>query len=206
MKPLRYETMTETFFDRFGVKKTVQPNELQRHIMRQLEQVTGLEITQDRRVVAHVFGEKKSAGGAYVRAGFNSPFTKDGIVLNFDADTTTWWSVLFHELAHATMESSRLDRNNREPFRRGSGAYMVEEVLAETVSLRVMDFFGLHTEESRQSSLDYILRYQAEATYSFDDVSFDNAEARKNVEDATAMVMYWIGATDLMRDSVKAAA
>jgi hypothetical protein len=213
MRALRFANTSEELLDQMGVKKTIMPSESQLKIMAQLAQASGVPITQDRRILAQVLGPKGThkCAGAYVwpdRA-WVTPFERDGITMNCDADSAYWWKVLFHELAHATGAPDRLNRI-RDPRTVPVAEYCYEEVIAEMTSRRVMDHLGLGTDDTRKKSNLYIERFLLKADvesmlspYS-SQMSYNDIVSHVNA--ATSMVLYWIAATDLALTKAKVAA
>jgi superfamily II RNA helicase len=199
MRALKFAGTSDLTMDQYGVKKTVQPNAYQVSIMQQLQSATGIEITQDRRVVAQILAHSPKARGAFTQAHPMSAFDNEGITMNCDADLEYWWSVLFHELAHATGTKDRLNRSTiaKSHVRTSRAEYMAEEVVAEKTAAKLMEFFGLATTSTRQSNHHYIESHLLEAQMFGTYVTETKIDSE--VQDALSMVMYWLESTDLVK-------
>jgi hypothetical protein len=133
----------------------------QDEILAKVAESTGLEISEDVGLFFHImnipFGKPRAIKGAFCQLK-EMGFSKNAIFMNLDRNDPYWYNVLFHELAHSTgikfnrpgvviLENRLLtDRN-------------WEEVLAETVAMRLMEYFGMATEETRAESMKYIESY-----------------------------------------------
>ena len=72
-------------------------------------------------------------------------------------DTDSYYKVLFHELAHSTGHSSRLNRKSlTEVNKFGSEVYAKEELVAEISSMYMVGLLGLEPKENDTNSQAYI--------------------------------------------------
>lgn len=77
-------------------------------------------------------------------------------------------SVLFHELAHATGTVQRLNRfsivcvqfQNRKDYYSKPESHIIEEIVAETVALKLMNHFGLYNQSLQIQSNNYITHHK----------------------------------------------
>jgi len=77
-------------------------------------------------------------------------------------DSVKFWRVLFHELAHATGQHSRLSRasvNLAMRETRSERQCCIEELIAERTSQKAMTHFGLFHDDTTASSKEYISTY-----------------------------------------------
>lgn len=90
-------------------------------------------------------------------------------------------AILFHELAHATGISHLLNRysivcvekQDRQAYFSRPESHIIEEIVAESVALNLMDFFKINTLQNKLASLQYI-ENQKNKLLSIDEKSISN--------------------------------
>lgn len=122
---------------------------------------------------AWLYGSK----GMHVSPSYNERVDREAIFLYTDIlnDVPLSFSVLFHELAHASGESSRLNRRGigyDRPFYNSRKGNCLEEQIAETTALKLMNHFKLSTSETIQKTENYLKIF----SYSGVDNMFIDAE------------------------------
>lgn len=137
----------------------VPPTTHQESIMNKVKENSGIAIVQDKGTAFIAMGPRmQSAEGVFIGKDKNPRFKQDVIVLNSNANAAYWYSVLFHELAHATGTTDRLNRSgiagNVDAI-----AYCYEEIIAESVARRLMERLELATPQTREASQRYINGY-----------------------------------------------
>lgn len=162
-------------------------------MMTKIGENSGVAIFQNKRLMLEAMGPKMQVtDGVFMSKVKNPRFTQDVIVMNADAHGPYWYSVLFHEMAHATGTMDRLYRPGICSKHVDAITYAYEEVIAESVARRIMERVGLATPETRECSMKYINRY-ASAIENFIDQKLLNLE----VSAAEALVMEWLQGTDI---------
>ena len=73
-----------------------------------------------------------------------------------ESSASSMYSVIFHELAHSTGHSSRLDRPGLKKVSFGSEIYSAEELVAEIASCYILESLGISTDLTIQMSASYI--------------------------------------------------
>lgn len=129
-------------------------------MMKRVEKLTGINILEDSSVVSFIFGmHAKHISGAYLCKGFSKLFPNESIILapkKYDNK----YSVLFHELTHATGIEGRLDRvgltNGGTDYRNNVNVRRAEEQIAERTAMALMDFFKLSTPDTIKQSINYL--------------------------------------------------
>lgn len=156
--------------------------------MAKLSAACGVAITDDKTTAAVILGPKMvTAGGCFATINHET----EVIVMNQDANDAYWYSTIFHELGHATGSAKRLNRvgvvacDSRLHFN-------LEEIIAESVAMRIMETMGLATDQTRLKSFNYIRTY--EFPLIMQGVIVDVIQLDKDIEQAEALVMGWINA------------
>jgi len=156
-----------------------------------LSEVSGVTITQDKPTAALILGPKMlTAGGCYATI---NPET-EVIILNENANNDYWYSTIFHELAHATGSSKRFNRVGVVACQTKTD-YHLEEIIAESVAMRVMESMGLATDETRAKSNSYIQSY--ERPLIMFGAMVDVMKLDYEISKAEALVMDWLNKAGL---------
>lgn len=165
-------------------------------IMLKVRSNSGIAIVQDKGAAVLLMGAKmNSADGCFIQRDANPKFNSDVIVMNSDANNAYWYSVLFHELAHATGTRSRLCRMGVAGMFSNPVIYAIEEVIAETVATRIMERMGLATDETRERSKKYIKSY--EDVINRHGAIIDVMQVDQDFDKAETMVMQWLDGIEL---------
>lgn len=100
------------------------------------------------------------------RACYNPPMDTVSLPTRESFKTSEhFYSTAFHELAHATGHTSRLNRKAvNDPIQFGSHAYSDEELVAELAASFLMDRAGLATEDTLQNSVEYLRGWASKLT------------------------------------------
>lgn len=164
------------------------PNVEQENIMLKIRDNSGISIVQDKDMAKIALGHKHlSANGVFVSKEINPLFQRDVIIINTNANTALWYSVLFHELAHASGTSTRLNRVGIVSQKDDSFEYSYEEILAESVARRLMNRLGLATSDSIERSYKYINHYSMKM-----ETPVSSQKLALEIEAAENMVMEWL--------------
>lgn len=165
----------------------VAPSLTQEAILNKIKENSGIAIVQDKGSAYIALGPRmQSVDGVFIGKDKNPRFKQDVIVLNSHANSVGWYSVLFHELAHATGTASRLNREGINGVQ-DVMLYNYEEIIAESVARRLMERFNLATPETREKSHRYINHYamKMETPVSLKRLALESAAAEN-------MVMEWL--------------
>lgn len=194
----------------------------QRKMMDVAAAVTGLKVVSDKFMAFRFVGSKLSSfKGAFCQSRHNPHLKQDLIVMNCETNDPYWYSVLFHELAHATGSRRFLNRHglNSPDEGKTSMDYDFEELIAEGVARQIMEHFGMATNETRSRSACYIDAY--ERSYGLDGLfkngfailgvgqlfktnEIDRVKLDAEIYEAKALVMYWLRDFDTVTESVLA--
>lgn len=165
-------------------------------IMAKVRINSGIAIVQDKGTSALLMGAKMlTAEGCFIQRDANPKFNTDVIVMNADANTAYWYSVLFHEMAHATGTRARLCRMGVAGLFSNAVIYAIEEVIAETVATRIMELMGLATDETREKSRKYIASY--DSVISKFGAHVDVIALDSDISKAETMVLNWLQGVDI---------
>jgi hypothetical protein len=164
------------------------PSVEQENIMLKIRENSGIAIVQDKGTALFVLGPKyMSAEGVFVSKDRNPQFKADVIVMNTNANAAMWYSVLFHELAHATGTSDRLNRIGIMGTNIDAITYSYEEIIAESVALRIMRRLELDTPQTVEHSFKYINNYAMRI-----ETLIRSNKLSQEIEAAENMVMIWL--------------
>jgi len=168
------------------------PNPTQDAILLKIRDKSGIAIVQDKGTAFIVLGPKMSiTEGVFVSQERNPRFKCDVIVLNTGANSVHWYSVLFHELAHATGTTNRLSRIGISGNILDAVIYSYEEIVAESVARRVMERLGLATPETREASAKYINHYSMRI-----ETLINQDRLTKDIDAAETLLMTWLEGID----------
>jgi len=201
---------------------TFKVDDKQRKMMDVASAVTGLRIVSDKFLAFHLVGSNLSAyKGAFCQARHNPHLKQDTVVMNCETDSPYWYSVLFHELAHATGSRRFLNRKGLLSGEEGKTGmdYDFEELIAEGAAREIMEHFGFATDGTRQRSYMYLESY--EQSYKLANVfkngfavveigkpfslnTIDRNLLAKQIAEAKQLVMYWLQDFDTVTESVLA--
>jgi Zincin-like metallopeptidase len=165
-------------------------------IMAKVRANSGIAVVQDKGTSVLLMGAKmNSAEGCFIQRDANPKFTTDVIVMNSDANNSYWYSVLFHELAHATGTRARLCRMGVAGMFSNPVTYAIEEIIAETVATRIMERMDLATDETRERSKKYIQGY--EGSINRHGAIVDVVQLDQDFDKAEAMVLTWLQGVEI---------
>lgn len=192
-----------TFLNMFHRVKA--PNASQRRLMYMLRKVSGVEVYHNPKAATVANKNLRAFAGMFCQGNKLGPIKNDTIFMNCDANDPQWYRVLFHELAHATGSSKRL---NRMGLARGRtlGTYAYEEIIAETVALELSETYGFSSPQLRKKSIAYIDMYRRQlvAYAGQGDILgalllHDSPDAfTQRVADAKSMVLDWLNQVETM--------
>jgi hypothetical protein len=147
--------------DLIGVKKCVAPDKSQTDMMQRLTELSGIPIVQCRGTAYQLTGPRVNiTHGVFAQARHNPRLKQDCIVMNTDANDSYWYSVLFHELAHASGVPKYLNREGLGGLEKTPSMYCFEELIAETVALKLTERCGFATDKTRETSEGYLKHYR----------------------------------------------
>lgn len=137
-------------------------------ILKTIEQRTGFPIIEDSNIVLTLFGSQADfIQGAYVMK--HQTFLKKEAVLLTPSNKINKFAILFHELAHATGIEGRLERiglmRGGFDYNSSSICKRVEESVAETTSMLLMEHFKLATYQTRAIHNTYLLNYSVSSDF-----------------------------------------
>lgn len=113
------------------------------------------------KIIRQKYLEKTNTLGLY-RCSKDFRNLKETIFIEDSLEHTSYYSVLFHELAHATGQFNRL---NRKRFSNNKTTYItirelcVEELIAERTAQLLMTKFNLFCDKQRNRSNEYIFKH-----------------------------------------------
>lgn len=184
------------------------PNQIQRLMMEHVSELTGFAVIQDKGTSIEFVGKTMlTAKGCFTQARHNPKLPKDCIIMNTDSNDPYWYSVFFHEMAHATGVPKYLNRIGLSGEKTHVD-YAFEELIAETVASQIMERMGYATDSTRAASHSYIQNWTVSfdlyaRLLSFDPITgrgvireIDHALLAKQVDDAKALVLQWIAEFD----------
>lgn len=176
------------------------PNAYQRRIMEHLESVTGFAVIQDKGTSFSLVGPSLAGyKGCFTQARFNPKLPKDCIIMNVESNDPYWYSVLFHELAHATGVPRLLDRKGLAGLEKDLLDYAFEELIAETVAMELMERFGYATDKTRKVSSQYLQNYELHFAMTQGRLGWrpiDRDKLREDADKAKALVLQWVAQFD----------
>jgi hypothetical protein len=178
------------------------PNLEQRHVLKRVKETTGIDVVTSKGEGRAILGFASwFASGCYARPETSPMLQRETIVLFLEPHDPYWYSVLFHELGHATGHQSRLARigiTNHEMYAFDMRVRAIEEIIAESVAARVMDRLALATETTRAKSRDY-LRHFAEPV----GIDIADSEIQHSIKLAYDLVMQWLEFMEISRYETK---
>ena len=165
----------------------IPPTTHQESIMNKVKENSGIAIVQDKGSAYIALGPRmQTTEGVFIGKDKNPRFKQDVIVLNSHANAAYWYSVLFHELAHATGTTARLNREGITG-KEDANAYNYEEIIAEMVARRIMARLGLETRETVDRSQRYINMYAMKI-----ETPINSIKLNLEIEAAENVVMEWL--------------
>lgn len=162
------------------------PSTIQSMIMAEASSRSGIKIIHNYikfyLTYMHLGFKTNGIKGSYVREKlFNGDIINEQIFLNVEFSYYHATSVLFHELAHATGIHTRLNRVMPNALLGDIGTITsIEEATAEIAAMKLMQHFGLDSQESRNFSTGYIWKHTVNMPPHLLELVEDQAEEAKN--------------------------
>ncbi len=173
-----------------------QPSLLQKGIIREAQIRSGIEISTDHeqhKLYSQLDVTKLK--GSYIKRYTNSGhLIWEKIFLNVSYSDEHATSIIFHELAHATGFRTRLNRTAHSKSSKALSAteYNIEEAIAETAALLLMNHFYLSTNETTAFSNRYINQH----TWHIQDPAINDSIVEQAVHAKEYILQYWLPAFD----------
>lgn len=185
---------------------TYELNDFQKRMFQSVQDLSGFTLSQDKTKMALSLGAPSlsSYKGCFSQARYNPRLENDYIFMNTDTSDPYWYSVLIHEMAHATGVPKYLGRIGLNGLEKDMFDYCVEEIIAETTASLIMERFGYATETTRQTNKAYIASYEAAAALygPMLNKKIDQYHIDTEVKRAKELVLHWFREFDSMNTEV----
>jgi len=179
------------------------PNAKQARILHELTERTGIDFVSSKRGGFRILGIM----AAFARGCYSCPnrvpfLEREAIVLNLEPSDPYWYSVLFHELAHATGHHSRLSRIgivDMQAYAYDLGVKAIEEIIAESTARLVLRQLGLSNQYTESQNENYILHFAREAN-----IDLSSNHIKTEVDRAYSFIMeHWADFLDTVKNETR---